>query len=138
MDQINKLFGRKAASDGSIEKGPSSMEQKPGVQNLETTEPFGLKFTLTTGEAYLFSSLPLIIGRSPDSDLVIDKDTVSMAHALVYFDESVHDVCILDQDSLNGLYIDGLPTRKNILHDGVQITLGEATLNFRDTGYIHT
>lgn len=137
MDQISKLFGKKSPADEPGEDALGSSKQDLNAQNLDPSEPFGLKFTLNTGEAHLFSSLPITIGRSPENNLVIDNDTVSMAHALVYFDEAVQDVCIVDQDSLNGLFIDGLPTRKNILHDGVQITLGEATLNFRDTGYIH-
>lgn len=137
MDQISRLFGKKSATRQSGEDAPGSSERELNAQNLEPTEPFGLKFTLNTGEARLFSSLPITIGRSPENNLVIENDTVSMVHALVYFDASVQDVCILDRDSLNGLYIDGLPTRKNILHDGVQITLGEAVLHFRDTGYIH-
>jgi len=137
MDRISRLFGKKDESDESGKETPESTEKDLPGQNAETSEPFGLKFILPAGGVYHFSALPITIGRSPENDLVIDDDTVSAAHVLVYFDEKVHDVCILDRDSLNGLFIDGLPTRRNILHDGVQITLGEATLHFRDTGYIH-
>ena len=137
MDKISRLFGKKEAPGEPGEEHPESSEKGLPGHNSETNEPFGLIFALPSGEVYHFSSLPITIGRSPEHDLVIDNDTVSAAHVLVYFDEKVHDVCILDQDSLNGLYIDDLPTRRNILHDGVKITLGEAILHFRDTGYIH-
>jgi pSer/pThr/pTyr-binding forkhead associated (FHA) protein len=69
---------------------------------------------------------------------VLDHESVSSTHAIVYFDEQAQDVCLLDQDSLNGVFIDNLPTHKNVLYDGVKITLGKVNVTFRDTGYIHT
>ncbi len=115
------------------------------IGDSETSEPnqagegdvFGLKFGLPSGDVRLFTELPISIGRAADNDLVIEYESVSSHHAQIYFDEIVSDVCILDLDSFNGLLIDGLPTRKNVLHDGVKIGLGGTTITFRDTGYIH-
>jgi pSer/pThr/pTyr-binding forkhead associated (FHA) protein len=100
-------------------------------------ESYGLMFVLPSGETKTFNTLPLSIGRAPQSEVVIDNDGVSAIHAQVYFDELLGDVCIQDLDSLNGLFINDLPTRKNVLHDGVKITIGGVHLTFRDTGYIH-
>jgi len=130
MDQIGKLFGKKTGSSAP------DQEDSKGETSPETA--FGLKFIFETGEERLFTSLPISIGRGEHNDLVLNQETVSSEHALVYFDERVQDICIMDQDSLNGLFIDGLPTHKNVLHDGVRIQLGEVVLAFRDTGYIHT
>jgi pSer/pThr/pTyr-binding forkhead associated (FHA) protein len=85
----------------------------------------------------LFTSLPINIGRSAQNDLVINHGSVSAMHAQVFFDERLKDVCIKDRDSLNGLFIDQKPTRLNVLHDGAKISLGDAVIDFRDTGYIH-
>lgn len=137
MDRISRLFGRKNDSEDPEEEDLDRMHGDPLELGEELIEPFGLKFSLDTGENFLFSSLPITIGRSPENDLAIDHDTVSSVHALVYYDEVVKDVCISDQESLNGIYIDDLPTRKNILHDGVKVSLGEVDIRFRDTGYIH-
>ena len=122
MDRIGKLFG-----SGEVSRPEQASEG----------EVFGLKFSLPSGEARLFTTLPISIGRAVDNDLVIENESVSSHHARIYFDEIVSDVCILDLDSFNGLLIDGLPTRKNVLHDGVRIGLGDAIITFRDTGYIH-
>jgi pSer/pThr/pTyr-binding forkhead associated (FHA) protein len=82
--------------------------------------------------------LPVSIGRSEANQIVLQDETVSSSHALIYFDELVEEICILDLDSLNGIYIDQAPTRRNILSDGVKITMGAVDLTFRDTGYIHS
>ena len=105
--------------------------------NTEDHSGFGLKFILPTGEELLFTSLPINIGRSAQNNLVINHGSVSAMHAQVFFDERLKDVCIKDRDSLNGLFIDQKPTRLNVLHDGAKISLGDAVIDFRDTGYIH-
>lgn len=99
---------------------------------------YGLKFILQDGEAKLFTSLPISIGRAEDNDIVLLDETVSAHHARVYYDQKAHDICILDLDSLNGLFIGDQPTHRNILYDGVKIGLGAATLIFRDTGFIYS
>jgi pSer/pThr/pTyr-binding forkhead associated (FHA) protein len=100
-------------------------------------DAYGLKFILENGDAKVFTSLPIAIGRTEQNDILLKNDTVSANHALVYYDEKAKDICIVDLDSLNGVFIDGLPTCRNVLYDGVRINLGTATLIFRDTGFIY-
>jgi pSer/pThr/pTyr-binding forkhead associated (FHA) protein len=100
-------------------------------------ESYGLMFILPSGEIQTFNALPVSIGRAAENDIVIDHEAVSAMHAQVYYDDHLGDVCIQDLDSLNGVAINDLPTRKNVLHDGVKISLGGVQLTFRDTGYIH-
>ncbi len=100
-------------------------------------DSFGLKFILPSGEVKVFNSLPIQIGRDPANDLVLDDPAVSAYHARIVFDETIGKICIQDLDSLNGLYIGDLPTRKNLLQDGAKIGMGHSSLSFRDTGYIH-
>ena len=99
---------------------------------------FGLKFILNTGEAKNFTSLPITIGRGDQNDIVINDETISAVHARVYFDELIREVCILDNDSLNGILVNECPTYRNVLQDGVQLRLGRVSITFRDTGYIHS
>ena len=101
------------------------------------TELYGLKFILPSGEAQVFSELPVSIGRGEQNDLVLEDDTISSSHAQVYFDERIHAVCIADLGSLNGLYLDGQPSLRNVLYDDAKIKLGNIEITFRDTGYIH-
>lgn len=106
--------------------------------NKPNNQAFGLKFTLTSGAAYVFTKLPISIGRGSTNDLVLDDQSVSASHALVYFDDRVGAVCIADRDSLNGIYIGELPTCRNVLMDGARIRIGGIELIFQDTGYIHS
>lgn len=114
----------------------------PDASDLTSTQPdteqaYGLKFLLESGESILFTSLPISIGRAEENDIVLADETVSAYHAQVYYDDNAQDICIVDLDSFNGLFIGDQPTRKNILYDGVKIGLGAATLIFRDTGFIY-
>ncbi len=103
----------------------------------DSDERYGLKFVFESGESKVFNSLPISLGRAEQNNIVLNDDTVSAMHAKIYYDQQIKDICIVDLDSLNGLFIEGQPTRKNILYDGVQIRLGKVAFTFRDTGYIH-
>jgi pSer/pThr/pTyr-binding forkhead associated (FHA) protein len=157
MDRLGKLFNknRESSEQGSsldkddedanklisneiTDRGKVQADQTLAQESDNPALTFGLKFILDSGEERIFTTLPVRIGRNDQNDLILSPDTVSATHALVYFDELIQDVCILDLDSLNGLYIDRFPTRKNILNDGMRISLGDAMITFRDTGYIHS
>jgi pSer/pThr/pTyr-binding forkhead associated (FHA) protein len=100
-------------------------------------QSFGLVFTLDSGESSTFTTLPISIGRANDNDINLPNETVSAHHAQVYLDDLANEICIVDLDSLNGLFIDNQPTHRNVLSDGVKIGLGAVTVVFRDTGFIY-
>ena len=102
-----------------------------------TDQSYGLKFILESGESKLYTSLPISLGRANDNDIILQDETVSAHHAKIYYDEKVNGICIVDLDSLNGLFIGDQPTYRNVLYDGDKIGLGTATLTFRDTGFIY-
>jgi pSer/pThr/pTyr-binding forkhead associated (FHA) protein len=105
--------------------------------SIASEQGFGLKFILPGGESKLFTAVPVMIGRAANNDIVLADETVSAQHAQVYYDDKAQDICIIDLDSLNGLFIGDQPTRKNILYDGVKIGLGRSGLIFRNTGFIY-
>lgn len=116
---------------------PAAEEAQPAPALKQSEEQvFGLQFGFRTGETRTFTKLPIWIGRAGENDLVLADGTVSARHARVFFDARLNQVCIEDKDSLNGVFINDQPTRKNILRDGDAIRLGQIELNFRDTGYI--
>jgi hypothetical protein len=91
-----------------------------------------------SGKVWLLEPLPVNIGRdSKENKVVLSDEKVSAHHARIYYDEQLRSVCISDENSLNGIYIDDLPTLKNILYNGVKIKLGDTVLTYQDTGYIH-
>jgi hypothetical protein len=116
-------------------------EMKTDKINPESAMPpdetFGLRLVDENGTIKILEKLPVSIGRDRQNEIVLKDTTVSASHARIYYDEAAGLVCIEDLDSLNGLYINGQPTRKNVLQDGVKIMVGKITLTFQDTGYIH-
>jgi pSer/pThr/pTyr-binding forkhead associated (FHA) protein len=74
------------------------------------------------------------IGRSLAADVRFDDATVSRRHALI-----VHQpdgTRVLDDRSLNGVYVNGRRVEWSPLKDGDQITVGRHTLWFLDTATV--
>ncbi len=119
---------------------PGKPQTDTSINNSTPPSPaernFGLQFTLPDGKITPLNILPSTIGRGSGNTVVIDSETVSTIHARVYYDPALQAVCIEDQNSLNGLKVNGKPTHKNILNDGDKITVGDITLVFQDNGYI--
>ena len=71
------------------------------------------------------------IGRSAAADIRIDDPTVSRRHALIVCEPL--GVRVLDDRSLNGLFLNGAPTEWCGLTDGDEIAIGRYRLFFIDT-----
>lgn len=136
MKRLSRLFGRKPEQETEDNQIVNQAEADQDIGETPQVD-FGLQFTFESGESRTFTDLPITIGRSEQSDVVLADAAVSAQHAQVYFDDRVNAICIEDRNSLNGLFVDDKPTSKNVLHDGVNIRLGNVNLIFRDTGYIH-
>ena len=86
----------------------------------------------------------LIVGRDPNSGLVIDParfgpaaESVSARHARVFRDPALG-YLVEDLDSLNGVWIGEAPTHLHPLRDGDTVSLGEVRLTFRDSSQPRT
>jgi FHA domain len=71
------------------------------------------------------------IGRSMAADLRFDDATVSRRHALVV--NQAEGVRVLDDRSLNGIYVNGRRVEWSPLNDGDEVSIGRHTLFFLDT-----
>jgi hypothetical protein len=71
------------------------------------------------------------IGRSLAADLRFDDATVSRRHALVV--NQADGVRVLDDRSLNGIFVNGRRVEWSPLTDGDEITIGRHTLFYVDT-----
>ena len=71
------------------------------------------------------------IGRSMAADLRFDDATVSRRHALVV--NQAEGVRVLDDRSLNGIYVNGRRVEWSPLIDGDEVSVGRHTLHFMDT-----
>jgi len=87
------------------------------------------------GEIVLFAlgereSQTLRIGRSPASDIVLDDASVSRRHAVI-----VHRggrAMILDDRSLNGVFVNGERVGEAVLNDGDGIAIGHVSARFHE------
>lgn len=89
------------------------------------------------------------IGRTPDNDIVLDNRGVSRKHAQIEFNDS--STLIIDNESLNGTFVNNRKVTEEILKDNDIITIGKFTLiyhrdasregqgdNFEGTMVLHT
>jgi pSer/pThr/pTyr-binding forkhead associated (FHA) protein len=74
------------------------------------------------------------IGRSLAADLRFDDATVSRRHALVV--SQAEGVRVLDDRSLNGIFVNGRRVEWSPLADGDEVTIGRHTLYFLDTATV--
>jgi len=74
------------------------------------------------------------IGRSLAADVRFDDATVSRRHALIV--HQADGTRVLDDRSLNGVYVNGRRVEWSPLRDGDQIVVGRHTLYFLDTATV--
>jgi len=74
----------------------------------------------------------ITIGRNPDSDIYLNHVQVSWSHATVYSSRE-GTFFIQDNNSRNGLYVNGIKTEKKELHKGDVIQIGKYKLLFDGT-----
>jgi len=67
------------------------------------------------------------VGRSPTADLRIDDPSVSRRHALIVA-EPGKTLRVLDDRSLNGVFLNGEVVEWGRLHDGDELTIGRFRL----------
>lgn len=69
------------------------------------------------------------VGRGLSADVRLDDATVSRKHAVIVRRDDT--VVILDDRSMNGVWVDGERVTEAVLGDGAEILLGRIGLRFR-------
>jgi pSer/pThr/pTyr-binding forkhead associated (FHA) protein len=82
-----------------------------------------LKFESSVIREVALGKNPITIGRAPDNDIQIDNLMVSNHHARILSQDTR--VSIEDLESLNGLSVNGAPTKKEWLHSGDNVSIGK-------------
>ncbi len=85
-----------------------------------------------TPQAYTFTEGEVLIGRSPDCQIVLKDFGISRTHAKLTVDEE-GGVTIADLKSKNGTQVNGVPVMEAPLKDGDRILLGKFQLTFSKT-----
>lgn len=84
------------------------------------------RLVLPDGSRHPIGDAPVVLGRLPGCDVVLDDPNVSRRHAEIRCDDG--QVVLTDLGSTNGTLVNGVPTRSQRLADGDQITLGRTTI----------
>jgi pSer/pThr/pTyr-binding forkhead associated (FHA) protein len=75
------------------------------------------------GDKFFIDKSESFIGRSPESDVLLDDITVSRKHVII---KKEKDGCrLIDAGSLNGSYINGNIVEEAILQDGDRLQIGK-------------
>lgn len=75
------------------------------------------------GDKFFIDREESFIGRSPESDVLLDDITVSRKHVIIRKDE---EGCrIIDAGSLNGSYLNGNIVEEAVLQDGDRLQIGK-------------
>ena len=91
-----------------------------------------LKFEEAVLKEIPLQRAPLVVGRSPGNDVVIDNLAVSGHHAKISLDQDHY--VIEDMSSLNGTFVNNQRIRRSQLKDGDEILIGKHTLVYQDEG----
>jgi len=81
-----------------------------------------------TPQTYTFTNGEVVIGRSPDCQIVLKDFGISRTHAKITADED--GVRIVDLKSKNGTQVNGTQVVEALLNDGDKILLGKFLLTF--------
>jgi len=108
------------------QEGPqATAEARPAPGRYLATEERGELVLFALGER---DGQSLHIGRSPASDIQLDDASVSRRHAVVAHRGGR--AVLLDDRSLNGIYVNGERVSEAALSDGDWIAVGQVSLRY--------
>lgn len=88
-----------------------------------------VKFEDKVIEKFITEKKRITIGRTPDNDIVLDNRGVSRRHAQIEFGDN--QAVIIDNESLNGTFVNARRVSEEVLKDNDTITIGKYALVFR-------
>jgi pSer/pThr/pTyr-binding forkhead associated (FHA) protein/DNA-directed RNA polymerase subunit RPC12/RpoP len=128
------LFSGPRFSRATTERTPEEREAWLAEARETATEPGQYLFFERDGktEAITLEREWTRVGRSLAADVRFDDPTVSRRHALIV--RQADGVRVLDDRSLNGVFVNGERVEWRELHDGDEIVVGRYRLTFLDVG----
>lgn len=125
------LLPEQEAEETTISYVPGDEEREPAT--AQETLPEGASLVIRSGggragETYPLSGETTTIGRHPDSIIFLDDVTVSRRHAEIVRQGGAF--VIVDQNSLNGTYVNRQRLERALLSDGDELQIGKYKLTF--------
>jgi serine/threonine-protein kinase len=126
---LSGITGKTVIEPRAAEKAPAPAAPP------EPVEPAGPRFVLYEGKevvaAYPVDKVEMLVGRSPDCDIIIEDATVSRVHARIV--TRPNRFVVEDLDSLNGTYINDEAIKRGHIEDSDTVAFGNVVLVFRTT-----
>lgn len=97
------------------------------TKGKQQSEGLGWILIDITGQVIPIRPLPFTIGRVGGNTLALDDPSIAPRHAIIQNDPDWSGLVVEDLNSPEGILIEGLPTRKNLLHAGMHLTIGRYT-----------
>lgn len=89
---------------------------------------FIVKFEDKIIERVVTEKQRISVGRTPDNDIVLNNRGVSRKHAIIEF--SNDSALIIDNESLNGTFVNNCKTTEEVLKDNDLITIGKFNVTY--------
>jgi pSer/pThr/pTyr-binding forkhead associated (FHA) protein len=109
----------------AVSDGPQVSEAQAAPGRYLATEEGGELVLYALGER---EGQSLHIGRSPASDIQLEDQSVSRRHAVLAHRDGR--TLLLDDRSLNGIYVNGRRVGEAVLNDGDVIAIGHVSLRY--------
>ena len=100
------------------------MERQDRTLSLQQVEGPG------AGQSFMLDKLEMVIGRARDADLHVRSDRISRHHAIL--ERKGTDYVIRDNDSVNGILLNGIKIHSAVLRDGDVVQAGDAIFVYRE------
>jgi two-component system cell cycle response regulator len=105
-----------------------------GPKDLEMLSPQGAQraayFIVINGRAmgkmFKLASDRVVVGRHATNEIIVDDEGVSRRHALV--ERNALGLILVDNQSTNGVFVNGTKISRHILQDGDRVQLGSSTI----------
>lgn len=94
------------------------------IEGEVSQSPFGVRVLLNQDTLKIIRLDPHVtyIGRMPENHVVLDDEKVSRSHARIVYDQGEY--FVEDQESENGISVNGTKSKRQILNVGDQILVG--------------
>ncbi len=105
-----------------------------GIKDLELLSPQHAQrqayFIVINGRAvgkmFKLAGNKLVVGRSPQNEIIIDDEGVSRQHAFV--ERNALGLILVDNESTNGVFVNGSRIQRHMLADGDKVQLGSSAI----------
>lgn len=123
------LLARAAFAAGAREGEPGHGSAPAAAATATPPERFFKLIRVDSGSNFVYTlARRTQIGRMPGCDLQLESSAVSRHHAMILTSNS--GAIVEDLNSTNGIFVNGVKVRRQMLRDGDVLTVGEAHFRF--------